>query len=237
MSHAGPPPDGRRNARVPVALQLEYRSAGAFLVAYTTNLSKGGLFVDTSTPLPIGTLVAMQLRAPNTPVCEIQGTVAWLRPESTGPGQPAGMGIVIDTAAEQYGAVVDEIAFSFTGIQILLATGEAAPRAILSRYLRSILACRIVDIDFSTRPEGMPDNIDLAVIDLDSSGPEGAELIQTLRSDQHTATTPIIALGQLERDRLRAHQRGAEEAITNPPLFAELQSAVIRCIAKPTNVR
>ena len=36
---------------------------------------------------------------------------------------------------------------------------------------------------------------------------------------------------------MRAHQRGADEAITNPPLFAELQGAVIRCIAKPTTVR
>jgi len=237
MSHAGSPPDSRRNARVPVALELEYRSAGAFLVAYTTNLSKGGIFVETSTPLPMGTTVAMRLHAPHSAVCEVHGTVAWLRPESTGPGQPAGMGIVIDTTAEQYGGVVDEIAFSFTGIQILLATGEAAPRAILSRYLRSILACRIIDIDFSSRPEGLPDNVDLAVIDLDSSGPEGAQLIQTLRFDERMSTTPIIALGQLERDRLRAHQRGADEAITNPPLFAELQSAVIRCIAKPTAVR
>lgn len=122
--------DHRRTPRVPVALELEYRSAGAFLVAYTTNLSKGGIFVDTTAPFPIGTVVSMRLRAPNTPVCEVHGTVAWLRPESTGPGQPAGMGIVIDTPPEQYGAVVDQIAFSFTGIQVLLGTGEAAPRAI-----------------------------------------------------------------------------------------------------------
>ena len=235
MNNSGPP-DHRRTARVPVALELEYRSAGAFLVAYTTNLSKGGIFIETSTPLPIGTVVAMRLHAPNTPTCDVQGTVAWLRPESTGPGQPAGMGIVIDTAADQYGAVVDQIAFSFTGIQILLVTGEAAPRAILSRYLRSILACRILDVDFAA-VEALPANIDLAVIDLDSSGPEGAQLIQTLRYNEKTSTTPVIALGQLERDRMRAHQRGADEAITNPPLFAELQSAVIRCIAKPTAVR
>ena len=236
MNSAGPP-DHRRSARVPVALELEYRSAGAFLVAYTTNLSKGGIFIETATPLPIGTVVAMKLHAPNTPTCDVQGTVAWLRPESTGPGQPAGMGIVIDTAADQYGAVVDQIAFSFTGIQILLVTGEAAPRAILSRYLRSVLACRIVDVDLTAGLESLPHNIDLTIIDLDSSGPEGAQLIQNLRVHERTSTTPIIALGQLERDRMRAHQRGADEAITNPPLFAELQSAVIRCIAKPTAVR
>ena len=229
--------DHRRSARVPVALELEYRSAGAFLVAYSTNLSKGGIFVETSTPLPIGTVVAMRLHAPNTPVCEINGSVAWLRPESTGPGQPAGMGIVVETAADQYGGVVDQIAFSFTGIHILLGTGEPAPRAIISRYLRSILACRIIDVDYTAGLDTLPANIDLAVIDLDSSGPEGAQLIQNLRFDARTSTTPIIALGQLERDRMRAHQRGADEAITNPPLFAELQGAVIRCIAKPTKVR
>ena len=235
--NSGGPPDHRRTARVPVALELEYRSAGAFLVAYTTNLSKGGIFIESSDPLPIGTVVAMRLHAPHTPTCDVQGTVAWLRPESTGPGQPAGMGIVIDTAADQYGSVVDQIAFSFSGIQILLGTGEAAPRAILSRYLRSVLACRIIDVDFTAGVEALPGNIDLAVIDLDSSGPEGAQLIQSLRFNPRTSTTPIIALGQLERDRMRAHQRGADEAITNPPLFAELQSAVIRCIAKPTKVR
>jgi uncharacterized protein (TIGR02266 family) len=229
--------DHRRSARVPIALEIEYRSAGAFLVAYSMNLSKGGLFVETISPLPIGTVVAMRLHAPNTTPCEVQGTVAWLRPEATGPGQPAGMGLVIDTAAERYGAVVDEIAFSFSGIQILLGTGESAPRAIISRYLRSILSCEIIDADYNAGLETITGNIDLAVIDLDSSGPQGAELIQNLRFDPRTSTAPIIALGQLERDRMRAHERGADEAITNPPLFAELQGAVIRCISKPTAVR
>jgi uncharacterized protein (TIGR02266 family) len=79
MTHPSSP-DNRRNARVPIALELEYRSAGAFLVAYTTNLSKGGIFVDTTAPLPIGTVVSMRLRAPNMPVCELHGTVAWLLP-------------------------------------------------------------------------------------------------------------------------------------------------------------
>jgi DNA-binding response OmpR family regulator len=63
------------------------------------------------------------------------------------------------------------------------------------------------------------------------------ELIATLRFQERTSSVPIIALGQLERDRLRAHERGADEALTNPPLFAELQAAVLRCISKPAVVR
>jgi uncharacterized protein (TIGR02266 family) len=230
-------PDNRRSARVPIALEIEYRSAGAFLVAYSTNLSKGGIFVETTNPVPIGTTVALRLHAPQTTACEVHGTVAWIRPEATGPGQPAGMGIVIDTAAERYGAVVDEIAFSFSGIHVLLGTGEPAPRAILSRYLRSILSCEIVDVDYNLGLESVTGPIDLAVIDLDSSGTAGGELIKNLRFHARTSTVPIIALGQLERDRLRAHERGADEALTNPPLFVELQGAVLRCISKPAAVR
>jgi uncharacterized protein (TIGR02266 family) len=230
--------DNRRSARVPIALEIEYRSAGAFLVAYSTNLSKGGIFIETSTPLPVGTTLTLRLHAPNTAPCEVQGSVAWVRGEATGPGQPAGMGLVLDTAGERYGAVVDEIAFSFSGIQVLLGTGEPAPRAILSRYLRSILSCEIVEakyddsgLAFTSKP------LDLAVIDLDSSGPAGLELIANLRYQERTSTVPIIALGQLERDRLRAHERGADEALTNPPLFAELQAAVLRCISRPALIR
>jgi uncharacterized protein (TIGR02266 family) len=231
--------DNRKSARVPIALNIEYRSAGAFLVAYSTNLSKGGIFIETADPLPVGATLTLRLHAPSTKPCELQGNVAWVRSEATGPGQPAGMGLVIDTASERYGTVVDEIAFSFSGIQVLLGTGEPAPRAILSRYLRSILSCQIVDakyedtgtIDFTSKP------LDLAVIDLDSSGPAGVELIATLRFQERTSSVPIIALGQLERDRLRAHERGADEALTNPPLFAELQAAVLRCISKPAVVR
>jgi uncharacterized protein (TIGR02266 family) len=230
-------PDNRTTARVPIALEIEYRSAGAFLVAYSTNLSKGGLFVETINPLPTGTPVALCLHAPSATPCEVQGTVAWTRAEATGPGQPSGMGIVIETSADQYGAVVDEVAFSFAGIHILLGTGEPAPRAIISRYLRSILSCEIIDADFSASVDQISQHIDLAVIDLDSSGPPGSELIHYLRGHSRTHTAPIIALGQLERDRARAHDLGADESLTNPPLFAELQASVIRCISKPSAVR
>jgi uncharacterized protein (TIGR02266 family) len=232
-----PGPDHRKTPRVPIALEIDYRSAGAFLVAYSMNLSKGGIFVETNAPLPMGTVVGLRLHAPNTSPCELRGTVTWLRPEATGPGQPAGMGIVIDGTTERYGAVVDEIAFSFTGIRILLGTGESAPRAILARYLRSILACEIVDLDYAAGIAAVTGDIDLAVIDLDSSGPAGADMVQSLRFHPRASTAPIIALGQLERDRLLAHEHGADEVLPNPPLFAELQASVIRCIAKPTAVR
>jgi uncharacterized protein (TIGR02266 family) len=229
-------PEHRRSQRVPIALGLEYRSAGAFLVAYSTNLSKGGLFVETSAPLPIGTSVTLRLKTPHSQACEVEGMVAWIRAEARGPGQPAGMGIDVETPPEQYGSVVDEIAHSFSGIQMLLGTGEPAPRAILSRYLRSILSCEVLDVDYARGIDDIPHLIDLAVIDLDSSGPSGDQLVRSLRQRPDTSTVPIIVLAQSERDRVRGHELGADEALTNPPLFAELQAAVVRSIAKPSTV-
>ena len=78
--------DNRRSERVPIALEIEYRSAGAFLVAYSTNLSKGGIFIETSDPLPVGATLTLRLHAPNTKPCELQGSVAWTRSEATGSG-------------------------------------------------------------------------------------------------------------------------------------------------------
>ena len=38
----------RRQPRLPISLEVAYRTAGAFLVSYSINLSKGGIFLETS---------------------------------------------------------------------------------------------------------------------------------------------------------------------------------------------
>jgi uncharacterized protein (TIGR02266 family) len=223
---------GRAGALV---IQLEYSSAGAFLVAYATELSKGSLFIETETPPPLGTSVFLALHVPGQEPIEVQGRVAWLRDEAVGPGMPPGISVEISTPADQYGGVVDRVAFGFSGINILLGTGEPAPRAILARYMRSILTCEIADVDYEKSFDVLPAMIDLAVIDLDSSGTRGDELIHHLRV-RNGDHLPIITLAQLERDRVRAQELGASDAVSNPPLFAELSATVLRCIGRPSRV-
>jgi DNA-binding response OmpR family regulator len=165
------------------------------------------------------------------------GQIAWARENAAGPGQPPGVAIDITTPIDDYGAAVDQLAYNFAGVQVLLGTGEPAPRAILSRYLKSIMGCEITEVDYRKPPERQNTVVDLAVVDLDSSGAHGDDLVRRLGSGSDTRGAPIIALAQLERDRVRAQQLGAHEALSNPPLFTEMQASVVRCVTRPVRIQ
>ena len=54
----------RRQPRVPLKLEVEYRTTGAFLVSYSVNLSTGGIFIETNQPQPIGEQMMLKLVVP-----------------------------------------------------------------------------------------------------------------------------------------------------------------------------
>jgi DNA-binding response OmpR family regulator len=114
---------------------------------------------------------------------------------------------------------------------VLLVAPEAPPRAIVGRYLKSMLTCTVVEHDASGEKLREDAPLDLAVIDLDASGPRGLELGERIR--QRPRPAPVIALAQMERDRALSARLGFDEALKNPPAFAELEAAVMRCLARP----
>jgi Tfp pilus assembly protein PilZ len=223
--------------RPPLGVELIYRSEAALLVAYSTYLVKGQLPIETKTPFGVGTPLGIRLMAAATTI-NMAGVVAWSRDEAQGPGQPAGMGITLAASAERIGAAVDKLAFEFRGIKALVAASQAAPRALLMRYLKSIITCHVIEIDQSkiAEPGALP-NVDLTVIDLDSAGPAGYELYAFLRQHPEAGSAPVLAVAQMERDRARAASLGFDEALSNPPTFADLEAAALRCMAKPISVK
>lgn len=223
--------------RPPLGIELTYRSEAALLVAYSTHLVKGQLPVETTAPFGSGTPLALRLVAPSTTI-NMAGVVAWSREQAQGPGQPAGMGITLAASAERIGAAVDKLAFEFRGVKALVAASQAAPRALLIRYLRSIITCDVIEIDQAKLAEsGALCNVDLTVIDLDSAGPAGYELYAHLRQHPEAGSAPVLAVAQLERDRARAASLGFDEALANPPAFGDLEAAALRCMARPTAVK
>jgi CheY-like chemotaxis protein len=231
MSELGPGVPTTSRA-VPV-IEIGYRSAGALLMAYVSQIAKGELFIESPVLPPLGTPIALRLAAPPSTTLALDGSVARTR-ESRGPGQPAGMTIAIVPPSETFGAAVDRLASTFAGFRVLLGTTEAAPRAILGRYLRSILTCTVVELEGDSDRALDLAALDLAVIDLDSSGPRGFELGERLR--QRPRPAPVLALAHLERDRALALRLGFEEVLPNPPAFADLDAAVRRCLARPATV-
>jgi len=89
--------DRRRAPRGPIRLRVDYERMNSFFADYTKNISKGGTFIKTARPLPIGTrfLFALSVPALSEPV-QITGEVQWIRaatPAATGTDDEPGMGI------------------------------------------------------------------------------------------------------------------------------------------------
>jgi uncharacterized protein (TIGR02266 family) len=226
----------RRFGRVPVSFEVRYRTAGAFLVAYTTNLSKGGLFIETPTPLPVGTGIALALSAPTIPEpLQVEGVVAWVRDGADPEGYPAGMGVQFAQIEERYGAVIDAIVSAFEGLRILVALASSSGRALIVRYLKSIITAQVIEaIDAETAMTALESRVDLCLVDLDD-GPEAERTLLAAR-ERPDHSIPVIALGANELTRERARALGADETIAAPAVFTALQTAVIRCLAKPAAI-
>jgi type IV pilus assembly protein PilZ len=59
-----PPNDRRSEARRPIELKVEYKRLNTFFADYTKNISRGGTFIKTGRPLPIGTEFLFKLFVP-----------------------------------------------------------------------------------------------------------------------------------------------------------------------------
>lgn len=56
--------DRRDAPRQPIELKVEYKRLNTFFADYTKNISKGGTFIKTNRPLPIGTEFVFKLFVP-----------------------------------------------------------------------------------------------------------------------------------------------------------------------------
>jgi type IV pilus assembly protein PilZ len=106
----------RISPRQPIELKVEYERLNTFFADYTKNISRGGTFIKTTRPLPIGTEFVFRLLVPDLerPLA-IHGEVARIVSESMAAenGGDAGMAIrfVYKTgdSQEEIVAVVEQL--------------------------------------------------------------------------------------------------------------------------------
>lgn len=94
----------RKAQRVPVALEVNYRSADTFLFAYITDLSVLGIFVRTESPNPPGTRLTLRFTPPGySAPMELKGQVMWINPvrDDDESGRNPGMGVRFIGVTEQ----------------------------------------------------------------------------------------------------------------------------------------
>jgi uncharacterized protein (TIGR02266 family) len=226
----------REYDRIPYSVQVEFRTASSFLVAYSVNLSRGGMFIETDSEMPTGVLLTLDLQVPGAGLLHLIGLVAWRRGIDS-PDGPAGLGIEFQDVAPQLGSTIDKLVSSFQGVQILLLSGDRQDRTTLARSIKSIISTAEVlqAADAALACTLLTNEIDVAIVDVDFD-PEGA--LDTLRAAKLVSPrVPTIAIAANAKLREMARAAGADELAANPPPFAELQVVLVRALSKPVSVQ
>ena len=223
----------RRDTRLPAKLRVAYRTQGAFLVSYSVNLSRGGLFIESETSLPVGTEVALRLDVPDAGAFDLTGIVAWVR-QGSPDGMPEGMGLQLHELDEHYGEVIDRMVQAFSGLTVLVIAGVPERLAQLGRYIRSIISCEVLEaMSIDEARTALATDPDLVVLDVERSTFLSARSVEDLR---RVSATPIILLASDLATRELGRVSGADEVLESPPSFQLLQGAVIRTLSRPAKV-
>ena len=222
--------------RIPYTVQVEFRTASSFLVAYSVNLSRGGLFLETDHELDVGAPITVELAVPGAGPVAIGGQVAWRRGRESADGPP-GLGIEFHDIAPQLGGVIDRLISGYHGLSVLVLSGDRQDRTSLARSIKSIMTTADVvqAADAKVAETLITSDVDLAVIDIDFDVDGGLAALRAAKA----VTPPVPTLALASSRNLREHARaaGADEVATNPPPFAELQLLLLRALGRPMIVR
>jgi uncharacterized protein (TIGR02266 family) len=95
----------RRAARLHHEIPVAYRSVGSFLTDWATNISQGGLFINTRKPLPVGTEVKILVQLPGASFpFQLEGRVTRVTEFDNHANMVPGMGVQFTSIDEQHRA-------------------------------------------------------------------------------------------------------------------------------------
>lgn len=221
----------RRAARASVVLQLAYRSASHLLVSYCTNLSRGGLFVPSTQPMPSGTRLTLSLAIPGEQAAvELHAEVRWTRSFDAIEG-PAGMGVAFENIDEVLGDRIDELVARFQPLRVELVGDHAPTLAHVAAQARTLVSCETRERAL-LGADAFADELltaDLVVVEI---GEDPAPALALLRHvAAHDPSPPRVALCDGRAD-VRARALKLARVISTPIEPTELRRCVLESVAQ-----
>jgi len=105
---AGSGSNKRRAARLHHQIPVAYKSVGSFLSDWATNISHGGLFINTRSPLPVGTDVKLLVQIPGAAFpFELGGRVTRVTEYDNKANMVPGMGVEFTDVDEPRRKVIE----------------------------------------------------------------------------------------------------------------------------------
>lgn len=87
-------PEKRNGSRAPIEIRVEYRTVGSFLSDWVVNISRGGMFIHTKSPMKIGAMVRLVFSLPGMPfMFDVNAEVKWSQTEPSDRQACPGMGV------------------------------------------------------------------------------------------------------------------------------------------------
>ncbi len=226
--------DEREHQRVPYAVEVKFRTTSSFLVAYSINLSRGGLFLETDANAPEGAAVTLEFSVPNGDPVTVRGKVVWRREQSTDAG-PTGIGVEFVDVNDALGSLIDRLVSEFPGISVLLLSQDSHNRSTITRMIRSIFG----NVEIVTVPDPqlarsiMDEAVDLFVVDIDFDTPQSIAAIEFAK---HSRSIPVVALTTQTELNQKLLDLGADEVQPNPPPFSDFQRSLVKALGKPSYI-
>jgi len=239
----------RTQKRVEAPFRVTYQSVDELVVAFSTDISQGGMFITTDRLLPSGGVIRLQLELPNEgPVIGIIARVAYVR----GPAEAhlkdlrAGMGVeflhvdggpiqrqLADYLTEQLDeAKLPDVAAS---ADVLIVDDDTTYR---DRIASAMITCghkiRTATNGLDALGAALRDPPDLILSDVQMPTMDGWQFLRMVRSRQSLNGIPFVFLTTLGGDdeRLKGYQLGVDDYIAKPFKDAELKARVSKVLSR-----
>ncbi|MBI3811433.1 MAG: TIGR02266 family protein [Nitrospirae bacterium] len=102
--------DRRKDRRFDVKIKVDYSTKGMFVSNYVTNLSKGGVFIQTEDPLPLQSRIHLTFTLPEFNITiKAKGKVTWTYDIKKGTSTIIpGMGIKLTDLTAKHKALIED---------------------------------------------------------------------------------------------------------------------------------
>jgi len=241
----------REHRRISAELKVNFESLESLVSAYTTDISRGGIFVPTEKFLPIGAVVEITLGLPNGGI----PLKAIARVAYTTDDPPDGFALRLRGMGMEFldvgGAPVANQIQRFVAetISSLPPPVDAPIQNGLALVVdddelyreRASKAMRELGLDVVTANNGvealgkaLQRRPDVILSDVTMPEMDGWQLLRLIRSRPHLAQIPVIFLTRLTSDgeRLRGYRLGVDDYVGKPFTAAELGARVRRIVER-----
>jgi uncharacterized protein (TIGR02266 family) len=244
--------ENQRAPRVEATFKVSYPNVDQLLVAYSSDLSKGGMFLATEQFLPVNAVIRVNLElGEGSAEIPIICRVVYVRDHvaARGVGKPPGMGIeFLDLTVDCLGlieAYINERMTEGEGfveppaparrLSVMIADDDHGCRTLAAAPFRQRGDyVRVAPDGFEALAQCLKETPDVIVSDVHMPRMDGWNLLRMCRARPTLSSVPFLFLTTLggEQERLKGYQLGVDDYIPKPFRGKELQARVDRVVAR-----